>query len=270
MSGKNSVNSICLKGKILIRGIIEAKTGLHIGSSQQALEIGGLDNPVVRDPITRQPYIPGSSLKGKMRSLLELALNKPLKEVKEQPPKIRIHICDDLNCEVCRIFGRPAEVGSQESANYLTRLSVRDAYLTEDSVSILKGLETGYYMTEIKWENQIDRLTSAANPRQTERVPAGAEFAFEMAYDIYDITDLEYFKYLIEAMRLLEDSYIGGQGTRGYGKIIIKDIHVKAKNGKVYSGESEVVKEFNVKNVDELSKVFLERKEELRKYFFGE
>jgi len=225
-----------LLGKVIIKGIIKAETGLHIGSSQQALEIGGIDNPIIRNPMTREPYIPGSSLKGKMRSLMEIAHSKTLVVIREDMP--RIHYCNDPDCEVCRIFGRPADDEKTKTEhNMLTRLSVRDAFLTPESRAELENIETGYFMSEIKWENQIDRLTSAANPRQTERVPPGAKFFFEMSYDIYDEKDVEYLEYLFEGMKLVEDSYIGGQGSRGYGKIKFHDLEITLKNRDVYLGK---------------------------------
>jgi len=218
----NKLENIDLLGKVIIRGEIITVTGLHIGGSQVKLEIGGVDTPIIRDAITNEPYIPGSSLKGKMRSLLEKA------EGKEQNQKVgrdvKIHICDNEedypNCKVCKIFGTPGEKEFSEP----TRLIVRDAPLTDESAKSLKGLELPY--SEVKFENVIDRITSAATPRQIERVPPGAKFDFEMIYNVFTKEDKDNLKYVFKAMKLLEDDYLGGQGSRGYGKIKFEKMRI--------------------------------------------
>ena len=213
------MNQPNLLGKVIITGTIEAKTGLSIGGAAVGLDIGGVDNAVIKDQEGR-PYVPGSSLKGKMRSLLEKDGNKELAIVVRgtaRKPPIRIHKCENKEeiCEVCKIFGIPGEIPVAEP----TRLIVRDARLDEESLpnEIRKNLDLEW--TEVKWENVLDRITSAATPRQMERVPPGARFEFEMIYDVYDNTDKDNLKQVFKAMELLEDDYIGGQGTRGYGKI---------------------------------------------------
>ena len=217
-------------GKVIIRGILRVKTGLHIGASLEAAEIGGLDSPVVKDTLTNEPYIPGSSLKGKMRSLFERAKNaeKPPeeqgegedkfynREVKVRGMSLWMHACEDydraMNCEVCRLFGSTGKNGGR---NFPSRIIVRDCRLTEDSWRRIE--EEG---TELKWENFIDRITSAANPRQIERVPAGCEFNFEIIYNIEDENEKEEdLKNICRAMKMLEDDYLGGSGSRGYGKV---------------------------------------------------
>ena len=179
------MDEIKLLGKVVIKGIIKAETGLAIGGSTVGMDIGGVDNPVIKDA-EGKPYIPGSSLKGKMRNLLEkeLGLASNDKRIWIVENRISIHMCNDPNCKVCNIFGRttrdkPYETvaGGQtkiDKENVTpTRLIVRDAFLTEESEKWLKGLPTDLEYTEVKFENVIDRITSAANPRQTERVPAG-------------------------------------------------------------------------------------------------
>lgn len=102
-----------LLGKIVIKGIIHTLTGLHIGAGRESIEIGALENTVLVDPVTKQPYIPGSSIKGKMRSLLErrIATEKddPSKFFKRSLNGVNIHVCDSkeeaYNCPVCRLFG---------------------------------------------------------------------------------------------------------------------------------------------------------------------
>ena len=214
------MEEIKLLGKVLIKGKIRAITGLAIGGSTVGLDIGGLDNPVIKDA-EGKPYIPGSSLKGKMRSLLERAEGKqPNRKVGQS----KIHICDEstIPCKVCKIFGLPGEYPHSEP----TRLIVRDAFLTEESEKWLKELPTDLEYTEVKFENVIDRITSAATPRQMERVPAGAEFNFEMIYNVFNEQDKENLKEVFKAMELLEDDYLGSSGSRGYGKIKFEDIKI--------------------------------------------
>ncbi|RLF42113.1 MAG: type III-A CRISPR-associated RAMP protein Csm3, partial [Thermoplasmata archaeon] len=132
------MDEIKLLGKVVIRGIIEAKTGLRIGGSTVGLDIGGVDNPVIKDA-KGKPYIPGSSLKGKMRSLLEKAEGKPLNS---NMGGTRIHVCENeneyQNCHVCKIFGVPGE----KDFGRPTCLIVRDASLTEESAKWLRDLPT--------------------------------------------------------------------------------------------------------------------------------
>jgi CRISPR-associated protein Csm3 len=209
-----------LIGKIKITGKIVCKTGLHIGASKENVEIGAIDSPVVRDPITREPYIPGSSIKGKMRSLLEKALAKiPNRKVGDA----QIHVCDKLEeakkCPVCRIFG---STGKNKGENFPARLIVRDAYLTEESVEKLNNIDTGLQYTEWKFENAIDRVTSSANPRQLERVPRGAEFEFEIIYNVEDENTVkDDLDNLILSIELLKLDALGGHGSRGYGQVEI-------------------------------------------------
>ena len=231
---------IKLKGKLLVEGKIKAVTGLHIGGAQTGLEIGGVDNIVVRDPLSRQPYIPGSSLKGKMRSLMErrlgLSQNRPI------GPKVHIHECENPDdyqeCKVCRVFG----VAGERPFATPTRLYVRDIHLYEESAEKLKELETDYPYTEIKWEAAIDRITSAAVPRQFERVPAGTVFGpFTMVFNFYEgdnftiEDDVELLRCLFEAMELLEDDYLGGMGSRGYGRVKFQELKLTLKTADHYT-----------------------------------
>jgi len=222
-----------IQGKVIITGKIEAVTGLHIGAASTGLEIGGVDKVVVRNPLDNRPYIPGSSLKGKLRSLLERAggFADPAKRVWVKKDEISMHLCGKDDCYLCNIFGR--NNGRQTTVTRQTfeikrtqptRLIVRDGWLDETS---LEGAETDLPYTEVKWEVGIDRITSAANPRQLERVPAGAVFSFEMIYTVYNAADRDNLKRVFEAMRWLEDDTLGGQGSRGSGKIAFTDIEVR-------------------------------------------
>ena len=229
---------VVLLEKIIITGKIATVTGLKIGSTPTEIVIGGLDNHVIKDHKGR-PYIPGSSVKGKMRSLLERSMGLFVEgKVIQQDARIRIHMCNDPNCPICNIFGRTN--GEKELAVFHnppinlpkvmisnaspTRLKVRDALLIEESIpeDVRDRQELGW--TEVKYENVIDRITSAATPRQMERVPPEAEFKFNMVYDIYDPNDRENLKVLFEGMQLLQDDYLGGSGSRGYGRVEFKDL----------------------------------------------
>lgn len=231
---------ILLEGKVVVTGRIRVETGLSIGGASVGLDIGGLDNPVIKDA-EGKPYLPGSSLKGKMRALLEkangLATDDKRIYVVETENKISIHMCNDPDCKVCNIFGRTTRdkpytspSGGQikiDKANVTpTRLIVRDAMLSEESAKKLREMKTDLKYTEVKWENVIDRITSGANPRQMERVPEGAEFEFEMIYSVFNETDKSHLKEVFKAMELVEHDYLGGSGSRGYGKVKFEDMGV--------------------------------------------
>jgi CRISPR-associated protein Csm3 len=225
-----------LLGKMLISGRIETKTGLHIGGSGTGLEIGGIDGVVIRDPVTNRPYIPGSSLKGGLRSLLERAEGKGFNK---RVGNSMIHMCESAvdygKCNVCRIFGVSAEsIKDDKTLNTLTRLYVRDAKMTEEDALRLEDADTDMPYTEVKTEVVIDRITSAANPRQMERVPPGISFEFEMVYNIFEPEDKKTLKALFDAMSLLEDDYLGGQGSRGYGRVAFKDIQMEWRPSEYY------------------------------------
>jgi len=222
-----------LKLKI-ITGEMEARTGLRIGGSREGMEIGGVDNPVIRNPLTSEPYVPGSSIKGKMRSLIEWSLGgEYLTEDKHHP-----HQCNRVDCPVCRVFGAAAEKAPEEGeVRGPTRLIVRDAYLTPKSREQLleMNLERGTLFTETKQEVFIPRLGGDANPRVMERVPAGAVFKFEIIYKVYDTgddgtLDKQYFeKVVLEALKLLELDALGGSISRGYGQVkLVYDITEEA------------------------------------------
>lgn len=211
-----------LQGKLLINGQIEALTGLAIGGSKTDVVIGGIDNNVIKNS-EGVPYIPGSSLKGKLRSLVER------REGKEEICK-----CGGRDCNICTIFGTGMPSQNKNNDAGPTRLYVRDAMLNqetkqqmENKEGIFSELELTY--TEGKWENTINRLTSKANPRQQERVPAGSIFVFNVIYNILTDKDIDRFKHVIGSLRLLEDDYIGGNGSRGYGRIKFSDITVTLK-----------------------------------------
>ena len=205
-----------------ITGEITVETGLSIGAGRGELEIGGIDNPIIRHPLTNEPYIPGSSIKGKMRSLMEWALGLIDPELDSEN---KAHQCDEIDCRICRVFGSAANM--QVPGRGPTRLTVRDAYLTEESRQKLLRLAKANnpLYAEVKHEVFIPRLGGEANPRTTERVPAGARFKFEMIYKVYDLgddgeLDERYFEEVVKrALELLELDALGGHTSRGYGKV---------------------------------------------------
>ncbi len=219
-----SDKEITLLGRVKITGDIRLITGLHIGKGKGNIAIGGLDNAIMRNPATNQPYIPGTSLKGKLRSLAER--REPGIEMNTRIGQGYIHTCEDKKkridiCEVCKIFGMPG----QAKANSPTRLVVRDVFLTEKSRDDLRSIDTDLPFTEIKYEASIDRVTAAATPRPVERVPAGAIFGdFEFIFSVYEQSDIDLLKKLFEYMRILEDDYLGGSGSRGYGKVKFENL----------------------------------------------
>jgi len=203
---------------IKLIGEIELLSGLHIGGGDDTMKIGGVDNQVIKDINTDDPYIPGSSLKGKMRSLLEwdfgfvgIGGGKPFgSEWLEKDPRFQ----DSGNRSDAEFFLSLFGDASAESTLRIpiTRISVGDCRLVK---------QEGQKTSEAKYENVINRETGTAeHPRQTERVPAGVKFAYDIRVKILDDDDEETFKWLVKrGMELLENDYLGGSGSRGYGRI---------------------------------------------------
>lgn len=206
------MSAIKLEKKIIYTGTIELKTGLHIGGTNAALNIGGPDKFVVRNPINNIPYIPGSSLKGKMRALVEIA-NGCVTIDKKGNAKAS----EDPNSVSGRLFG----VSGDSDNSRPSRLIVRDAELDVSDENMFANTDLPY--TESKTEVAIDRVTSKANPRTFERVPAGAKFKLNMVLNIFEgENETELKNTLNQAIKLLEDDYLGGHGSRGYGQVKIQ------------------------------------------------
>ena len=194
-----------INGKLIIDFVITLESGMHIGGSNDYAPIGAVDSVFVRDPLTRRPVITGSSFKGKLRTLL--AKSRDGAGV----------LPDPSNDEkvVARLFGRST---SDESCP--SRLLFADSFPTEDSLKRFEGIETGTYLGEVKFENTIKRGSGVANPRQIERVPAGMQFACRIIYNIEDESELEEdMTVLADGLRLMQLDYIGGHGSRGYGRV---------------------------------------------------
>jgi CRISPR-associated protein Csm3 len=206
---------LTLYDKIEISGAICLQTGLHIGGSSEFSPIGALDNIVVRDSLTQEPIIPATSLKGKLRFLLARLESKTgfIPEIKDESLALR------------RLFG----CGGKEET-IPARLQFIDSRLTSDSIKKLTG-KTDLYLTEIKFENTISRTTCVANPRQVERIPAGAEFEFKIIYnmEIMEAPEISSdFQLIGRGLKLLQEDYLGGSGSRGYGRVEFKNVSVHA------------------------------------------
>ena len=246
-----------------VEGEIECLTGLHIGMGGGSIEIGGIDDPIVRNPLTDFPYVPGSSLKGKMRSLLEkekepdlekfvrsklqeklqaesdndkkTQLQKELKKERlafnREHEKIGRHECDTSewakDCPVCRLFGSTGKTGNDK--NYPARLLVRDGGLTVENSIIKDGMK----VTEAKMEHTLDRVTSAAVPRTIERVPATVKFNLNLVYRVDEKYQKEDLKNILFCLKLVEKDGLGGNISRGYGqvKFSIKRFQLEGEEG---------------------------------------
>src|ERR1700680_3439584 len=246
MSSHTAQTELKLIGKLLLEGDIHCQTGLHIGAGKGSLEIGGADNPVVKDAFGL-PYIPGSSLRGKIRSLLEhaLGLTSPAELVylsKRRGQEVRIHQSDRPDDEICLLFGRnPGRIERVEGeaiemrAATPARLTIYDAPLDTESITAQMRENLDDEITEVRSENAIDRTTSQANPRRLERVPAGARFRVRMVLDILCEEDKALAARLFEGLRLLEDDALGGGGSRGSGRVPFANLKLAWRNRAFYS-----------------------------------
>ncbi len=196
-------------GKILITCSLVVRTGLHIGGSGIFSPIGAVDSPVIQDPLARQPIVPGSSLKGKLRTLLVRSDSYGKGNGIEKLPKV-----DEDPENILRLFGCAKPVRR-------SRLQFSDCFVTNAEKMSVAGL------TDVKMENAIDRATSVANPRQIERVNPGVEFGVRIVYDIMDETEMEAdLTLLAKGMKLLQLDYLGGHGSRGSGRVSFRDFRV--------------------------------------------
>lgn len=245
--------TIKLLGRVFFAFDIETVTGLHIGGSDTGIEIGGVDKTVIRDKLTNRPYIPGSSLKGKIRSLMEKYQGK---KQNQRIGQGYIHSCgaeysekdlenqkileevktEYLECDVCQVFGLPGK----RDLSTPTRLVVRDIQLSDESAGKLEG-RTDLPYTEVKTEVSIDRVTAAANPRQMERVPAGVSFSpAEIIFTVFEGDDcdagrdIDRLKAVVNGLQLLEDDFLGGLGSRGSGKVRLANLRVSVRSKDKY------------------------------------
>ena len=223
--------SMKLTNIVEIKAKLVLQTGLHIGAGDSEMHIGGIDNSVIKHPMTQSPYIPGSSLKGKIRTLLEwrsgAVQSAPLslKDISKNPEEVK---------NILRLFGISGDTknSEQEVAEIgVSRLAFWDCALNEAWENEIR--DDNQLLTEAKSENTIDRLTSTAgNPRQTERVPAGAEFDFKLTLRQFEGDKPELLDLVLKGLKLLELDSLGGSGSRGYGKVKFTDLTV---DGKAYN-----------------------------------
>ena len=235
-------------GNVIVAFRLKVVTGLHIGGNKESFEIGGLDNPVMRLPEKAnirygsffegeikvsggQPYIPGSSLKGKIRSLLEWAKGDVEIQEEKKENKVEVKgISGFKDPEIVKLFGAPANLKGKEEKNkelYPIRGRFLDVYPVEK------------VETELKVENQIDRITSAATPRFFERVPAGTEFEGAVVIKLFSESDADLLRLLAEGFSLLEDDYLGGSGSRGYGRVKFVKLKAILRDKNYYLGKDE-------------------------------
>lgn len=218
--------------KIIIKGQIEALTGLMIGGTNNAMGIGGLDNFVIRNSFNEQPYIPGSSLKGKLRSLLEIA------DGNIGPGFANTNIKNGPSMDVTKVttllFGSAITDTEKQRPS---RIIVRDgALLNPQDLS-----KTELLYTETKTEVVIDRVTSAASLRHFERVPAGAKFRLDLVLNIFEgdpYGEAQLLETLLRGLVLVQDDYIGGSGSRGNGSVQFKIDTVIERSSDYYLGRS--------------------------------
>ncbi|MBT9173028.1 MAG: CRISPR type III-associated RAMP protein Csm3 [Syntrophomonadaceae bacterium] len=215
-----------LTGYKEIVGTIRCQTGLRIGGSKDNLDIGGVDSPIIRHPITDLPYIPGSSIKGKIRTLLELSTGNISQDGKA-------HNCG--NCEVCVFFG-------SLRTSTPTRFLFRDAPLTQEWETKLREAQEGKGLnfSELKNENWIDRRTGRAGQgglRTFERVPADTEFQFNAVIRVFDGDNEQHgINFMKKGLKLLTRDYLGSSGSRGYGQIEFKDLYLDGKKFSLNEG----------------------------------
>jgi CRISPR-associated protein Csm3 len=319
---------LSLKGTVVIKYKLRLKTGLHIGGAKDAFEIGGIDNPVIklstdlnlgdRKIPKGAPYIPGSSLKGKIRSLLEWSIREPKgiweleedalkkyldgdKEVLKPIEKTSVEYmfeksggdkdkagnpCTCGTCSICRIFG-VADVKTLlditkkieqlpkdkfDTKKLLKiflpgppRVEFSEAYPTEGSICLLEDqIGEGLY-TELKMENTINRITGTVKQgglRTNERVPAGVEFEGEITFDIYSEEDLELLSKLLQGLLQLENTYLGGSGSRGYGRVKFTELNIIVRGQDYWEkGQEKELGTYN--SVIELRKAYDQLKKEI-------
>ncbi len=222
-----------------IIGVVHCLSGVRVGGNSNVIEIGALDNPIIRNPITNLPYLPGSSIKGKMRSSLELSLRpgappaltlpaptmKPVERDGRPVVPTQINPCSCGKCVICKLFGS----GDPRRTFEPTRLIFRDCLLTDGSLKELEEAagSSGVFFAEIKPGVRMNRATNTVASGaffNFERVPEGTEFKFELVLRVYGDLDQEnarkdYRKVIALGLRLLEKEGIGGKISAGYGKV---------------------------------------------------
>ncbi|MEI3237220.1 MAG: type III-A CRISPR-associated RAMP protein Csm3 [Lachnospira sp.] len=214
--------------KIQITGVLETKTGMHIGGSSAFSAIGAVDSPVIKDVRNGKPMVPGSSLKGKIRTLLAKKYNEAV-----------VNPDNDAEC-IRRVFGSAKK--DKDNKIHASKIIVSDMFLMNEDEIRNRGIES---FTEVKFENSINRATAVANPRQIERAIKGLQFGIDMIYEVENGKEdevIDDIKLLAEGMKMLEYDYLGGSGSRGYGKVQFFDMTAKVVIGAL---DDSVVAEVN-------------------------
>lgn len=214
--------------KIQITGVLETKTGMHIGGSSAFSAIGVVDSPVIKDVRNGKPMVPGSSLKGKIRTLLAKKYNEAV-----------VNPDNDAEC-IRRVFGSAKK--DKDNKVHASKIIVSDMFLMNEDEIRNRGIES---FTEVKFENSINRATAVANPRQIERAIKGLQFGIDMIYEVENGKEdevIDDIKLLAEGMKMLEYDYLGGSGSRGYGKVQFFDMTAKVVIGAL---DDSVVAEVN-------------------------
>ena len=214
--------------KIQITGVLETKTGMHIGGSSAFSAIGAVDSPVIKDVRNGKPMVPGSSLKGKIRTLLAKKYNEAV-----------VNPDNDAEC-IRRVFGSAKK--DKDNKVHASKIIVSAMFLLNEDEIRNRGIES---FTEVKFENSINRATAVANPRQIERAIKGLQFGIDMIYEVENGKEdevIDDIKLLAEGMKMLEYDYLGGSGSRGYGKVQFFDMTAKIVIGAL---DDSVVAEVN-------------------------
>lgn len=256
------MSNLKFEGNYIIKAKLKCITGLHIGGSKEKFEIGGIDNPVIKTNFSitlpdgrhikeGMPYIPGSSLKGKIRALLEWQYDM-VEPVMEDGKLKKSKVNHGKKPDIPIIFG----VGNSDKNTppQPTRVKFNDSYPTADTINRWQEELGENIYTEDKIENSIDRITSSANPRHQERVPAGSEFEIEIVFKVFNPEDHKRLLYVLEGMKLLEDDFLGGGGSRGNGRVKFEDICIVFRDKNYYRGEGEEKLKGRFNNIEEAIK----------------
>ena len=210
-----------------ITGVIRLRSGLHIGAGKDSVEIGGMDQPIIKDPVTLAPYIPGSSLKGKLRAMLETSVFMQNEGTRKAVMEGKPCNCGKKGCPACTIFGSHAAPQACDPDLGPTRLLMRDAVLTPDYMQLF---QTGRLPMEVKNENIINRVKGVAeHPRPLERVPAGTCFTLNMAFRVYEGDSEALLDWVLKGLKLIQLDAIGGGGSRGNGQIVFDDLQIDGR-----------------------------------------
>lgn len=223
-----------LTGITTIAATLELVTGLRIGAGDSEMHIGGVDNTVIRHPHTQSPYIPGSSLKGKMRSLLEWRSGAVQENALGWKDYERASGTQQAEVKrVLQLFGisGDAKIGVEQMSSIgPTRISFWDCNLNASWEAQMR--EDNFALVEVKTENRINRISGVAeHPRQTERVPAGALFDFRLSVKRLTGDGDDLLNTVLQGMKLLELDSVGGSGSRGYGKVRFINLSIDGADG---------------------------------------